>query len=534
GNTYVFGDPILYGRWMREYNALPRLPFTRVEEAIDPVAVWQRTGDDGLYFYAVNREQYPVSINITVKNAPDVTGLGTGDKVALPGSILHLALQPFELRSFRAPRGAKIARVDTLVPADRVAFVKDRLVFAQQVADSVTTGAYQRNLSAEDRQTFLEMLDQAWSAFRLGHYWRTRVLLSMAPMMRVYGQVSGYPENQVITRFPDLLSPYPGAFYILPKPMLNADALSSGMAEGAKPAIVDSTTINPEWGDTKVLLAKNGRLDVDLNVPAEGPYRLAIGYVVRSAGALLVSINGRSLSMPITAKTADAPSSAEFPVVTLPTGTAHLTIQGDLAFGVYGVQLLPMLRAVPSEYWATAGPFTTKLTKTVRGGGGFPAELLKEALLAKFDPDTQSSLTSPLRDSTGEERKWALQAVNYPGTLNARGVDFAVRCKSSVADICYAQTFITTPRACDLLVMMGTDWWANLYLNGQLVKSDLAQTEVDGTGGWFTTKYFRPVVLHLNAGVNRLLCKNQGGSLGNSFMLYAMERAEITFTPMEK
>ena len=528
GNSYIFGDPTVYAPWMREYNALPRVAFTPLAEASDPVAVWQYAGSEGRYFYAVNRDQYPVTMTIALRGAETVTDLGTGEKLATRGGVIRFELEPFGLRSFRAPQGATIIHATTNVPADRVAFVKGRVEFAQQVADAITTGAYQRNVTATERDTFVKRLAEAKAAFAQGHYWRARVLLSMAPMMQVYQSVSGLPEGQVVSRFPDLLRPETGGFYALPRPMLGAKDLLSGLPEASQPALVDSSTWNPEWGDTPVAGAKNGRLELTVPVPSEGPYHLAIGYVAQAAGTITVALDGQALPQTIVVKAAGVPGTLQLPVATLTAGVKHLTLIGAMPFGVYGVQLLPVLRAVPSSFWATAGPFTTVISN-----GGPMYTSLVQAMAPQYGPETQPGADAVFHDTTGAERTWTLNRISYPGALNERGVDFAVRCKSSHNDLCFAQTFITAPRACDLLVMLATDWWANLYLNGQVVTSPDAKLH-DETGSWFNSKYFVPVVLHLNAGVNRLLVKNQAGSMGNSFMLYAVDSPEITFAAKEK
>ena len=251
--------------------------------------------------------------------------------------------------------------------------------------------------------------------------------------------------------------------------------------------------------------------------------------MTQAAGTLTVALDGQALPQTIAATAAGVPGTKQLPVTTLTAGTKHLTLTGAGSFGVYGVQLLPVLRAIPSSFWATAGPFTTAISN----GAGMDNASLTKAMAAQYGPETQAAADAVFADTTGAERKWTLNRISYPGALNERGVDFAIRCKSSHSDLCFAQTFITAPRACDLLVMVATDWWANLYLNGQVVKTPDAKL-FDGTGSWFNSKYFVPVVLPLQAGVNRLLVKNQAGSMGNSFMLYAVDSPDITFAPSGK
>ncbi len=109
GDNDPFGDPAILNPWMREFEALPALPFTAVESASDPVAVWYRelrkpykNFTPGFYFYVVNREQYPVKIAILLKDAGKIVRLGTGEELSAKEGVLSLELRPYELRTFRS------------------------------------------------------------------------------------------------------------------------------------------------------------------------------------------------------------------------------------------------------------------------------------------------------------------------------------------------------------------------------------------------------------------------------------------------
>jgi hypothetical protein len=121
GNSYVFGDPAIWRPWFAEYQALPAEPFTRLEEARDPVAVWHAKLDDGFYFYAVNRERLPITITLTLSDAGEVRSLTSGAALPLVNGELRLELAPHELRSFRCAPGARITAAKTDVPSPEAA-----------------------------------------------------------------------------------------------------------------------------------------------------------------------------------------------------------------------------------------------------------------------------------------------------------------------------------------------------------------------------------------------------------------------------
>ncbi|MBI4719967.1 MAG: hypothetical protein HY770_01780, partial [Chitinivibrionia bacterium] len=173
GNTDIYGDPEIWNPWFAEFRALPAVPFDAVPSARDPVAVWQKRvqgsgsraqgadakpeprnpNTDAFFFYAVNREQFPVRIEIKLAGATQVVRLGTGEKLALKDGVLALDLAPYELRSFRTEAGASIASTSTIVPPERVSYVKNRIAFAQHLAAALA-GARQGDASAADRDGF--------------------------------------------------------------------------------------------------------------------------------------------------------------------------------------------------------------------------------------------------------------------------------------------------------------------------------------------------------------------------------------------
>ncbi|MFA6292270.1 MAG: hypothetical protein WC637_10835, partial [Victivallales bacterium] len=55
GAGWMFGTPSVMQPFLREYRALPAIPFTPWEKARDPVAVWSAKDHGSLFFYAVNR-----------------------------------------------------------------------------------------------------------------------------------------------------------------------------------------------------------------------------------------------------------------------------------------------------------------------------------------------------------------------------------------------------------------------------------------------------------------------------------------------
>ncbi|HEY3416780.1 MAG TPA: hypothetical protein VGM23_07850, partial [Armatimonadota bacterium] len=500
GNSYIFGDPAIWEPWAAEFRALPALPFTPVEIARDPVAVWYRdvkAADApgmpaGCYWYAVNREQYPVTITLSLTNPGALMALGSGKETALSNGTLVLKLQPYELRSFRMAAGARIADARTEIPADRLDFLKYRLAFAQNLAQQITTGMRKNDVTDIERDGYLQNLSIAWEAFAQKHYWRARTALAMASMMQVYVKLAALPEGQVVTRFSDKLTEKTGRFYTLAEPVIHAKDLAP-----ASTAIVLSNTLNPDWGGESVLMATDGKLDFTLDVPADGCYALSIGQVAPTHGVTTVSINGESLAMPIITNTPNAPETMAFPLVNVKTGKVRVTLERKGAFGVYGVKWLPALRPLVGSQWSTVGPFSS-----LWGGGpgreGYDnSSAVKRGFAIVFPPEKNLDLSAVYRDGD-QEWHWTQVPADPSAVLrpldtsnatikNKIGVDFVKRTKSVSMDFNFAVTYLNSPDDRAVLLYLGVDWWANAYLNGELVKSTMSREVAEREGCEFNT-----------------------------------------------
>jgi hypothetical protein len=556
GNTDMFGDAAAWREWFAEFESIPAAPFERVESARDPVAVWQRqgsgfrvqgSGNSGktpsgpdtrnltpdTFFYAVNRERFPVEVEITLSGADKVESTVDGQALALDKGCLRLTLAPFELRSFRAAKGVTITAVGVTIPEDKMAYLHYRLAFAQQIAEAISGGIRRGDVSEKDRAEYLGTLKAAWEAYRAGHHWRARTALAMAPMMRVYESIAAMPEGQVVTKFPGLLAPKKGGHWETSEEVADADELLKLAAAGAAPEKVPSTNYNPEWDGCQVLKAKAGLLEFDLEIPADGDYILRLGHVAETPGVTTASVNGKSLATPCVTAEPGAPETAAFPRVSLKAGKNRLTLRRDGGFGIYGMKLLPVLKPMPDKAWATVGPFASYwgLHKAGRGEKG---DSVKKGMEQTYPPEANLDLAAVYRDADGSERRWTSSPANARGKIAELGVDMPVRTRSSSTDFNFVVTFIRSDAERTALFYMAVDWWAKAYLNGEPVATNIKPEAKADCGADFTTWYaVHWGVLKLKKGVNTLLVKQQGGSGGSAFSAYISDQPglELRATP---
>ena len=87
-------------QFTRAYRALPARKFDTVGETTDPVAVRSLLYESKRFFYAVNRDYYPIEVQLRFNDTPDgVHDLATGEPIS-PKAVGRFTLGPYELRAF--------------------------------------------------------------------------------------------------------------------------------------------------------------------------------------------------------------------------------------------------------------------------------------------------------------------------------------------------------------------------------------------------------------------------------------------------
>jgi len=116
----------LLQRFAPAYRALPRKKFDTVGTKTDPVAVRTLVDGNRRYFYVVNRDYYPISIEITFSGAPTgLHDLANGQPVGAAQNW-KWEIGPYELRSFSMDPGVGITGFTAVAPADIVKGLSDQ------------------------------------------------------------------------------------------------------------------------------------------------------------------------------------------------------------------------------------------------------------------------------------------------------------------------------------------------------------------------------------------------------------------------
>jgi hypothetical protein len=102
-------------RFARAYCALPRQRFATVGSRTDPVALRQLLGEGRQYCYLVNREYYPVQVDVEFnRRAAEVCDLAEDQVFRAPGRW-GLELGPYALRAFSFPSRSWVRRCRQLL-----------------------------------------------------------------------------------------------------------------------------------------------------------------------------------------------------------------------------------------------------------------------------------------------------------------------------------------------------------------------------------------------------------------------------------
>ena len=110
------GDQIR--RFALPYRSLPAKKFQTVGDSTDPVAVRTLVCDGKRYVYLVNREYYPISVEVQLeKSTGKATDLATGQPIDAPATW-QVTLGPYDLRSFALPHQSEVKDFKATVPQD--------------------------------------------------------------------------------------------------------------------------------------------------------------------------------------------------------------------------------------------------------------------------------------------------------------------------------------------------------------------------------------------------------------------------------
>jgi alpha-L-fucosidase len=297
--------------------------------------------------------------------------------------------------------------------------------------------------------------------------------------------------------------------YTPPKvPVTTGDALADLLGGSVVPR--DSRSWTAGWTGWRVFAPAAGQaLHATLPVPGSGVFDLFLGLIGRGGAAVECRLDGAALEAwrPVHP---GCPETLACQGLRLAKGSARLELRGTGDFGLYGLQLVPVLRPLPTELWQVIGPFPTRF------GPRQPVSAMTAALLEPLEAEREFIPGKDYPGAGGRMLRWTSTRVREGDHAEA-GVNFPWRIGIDRAGVAMARCVVTCPERRHATIQVGCDWWANVFVNGRLVVScrDPEQARADGAqfNGWKPI----PAEIELEKGENVILVKNHPGSCANWF-----------------
>ncbi len=253
-------------------------------------------------------------------------------------------------------------------------------------------------------------------------------------------------------------------------------------------------------------------------VPTKGVYHLELGVISEKAQMLSLSLDRHSDSHFLRVECGNYPTALRVRNLLLSDGIHEIALSASKAnFSLYLWRLQPVWRILGPKHWRTIGPFPTEFRP--QGSNS----QVREALLKPFPPERDSELSQTYDGASGRKVEWAVQ------NANGESVNLGLLCGGDEAGVCYARTIVISPDERDLSILLSCDWWANLFVNGRMVRSERSPSEFEADGAWFNGWKPTPARVSLQKGENIFLVKCHPGSTDNWFTFYLNDPGDLSF-----
>jgi alpha-L-fucosidase len=309
-------------------------------------------------------------------------------------------------------------------------------------------------------------------------------------------------------------------------PVSSGDSLRDYLEQNFVGRFEDSQAWCPGWVDWQVYCPGLGSpLELKFEVPVTGQFDLSIGLVTNSTNPLSFLLNGNQLEISGQIANPGCPDTWDFPALSLNAGLHRLSVQSTGKVGLYAWRLAPVWRPVPSECWQAIGPFPTAF------GPQKPICEVRKAMASILPPEEGFEPKASYAGAEDRPVSWTYSDERQ-GEHADCGVNFPYRCGTHASGVCYARTIVHSPKACRVRIMLGCDWWANLWVNGKPVTSSRAPEACKEDGAQFNTWKPRAADVELKSGDNVLLVKCHPGTCANWFSFRINGPNELEIRPL--
>ena len=490
--------------FLAEYRSLPLLGMTPVETDADPVAAWQVRGDGKMYFYVVNRLDKPVDATIRFEGSASPVRLSTKERAKTENGILKLTLSPYEMRSFEGgPLGTKILEVNATPPKDTRATLRMQIAFADSLASAENAELTVIQLSPVELRKARQCISAAKTALGKGRAWTARHTLLSTDMTKLYEAFHAYPPQLFFKKAP---SAPKGA--MLPT-MLRDAALPASIAA----QVSDAARLTPSLAGISVFRWNGASIQVGARVQFNNHYRLELAYVNGHGCSLpRMRIDGKEMrSNRLTVE--EGPSwgrivGAELLALSAGAHTIELSKEAASDAAVLYLRLEPVPRDLISSDWMVIGPFQGSEDPRVSGS-------LAKMMNTKWPPEKSLNFSVPCEGIAGKTVSWRKPPSN------ADYIDLYEWTGAFTNRIGYAVCRLESPAQRDAQIKFGVDFWARIWLNGEVVFSNVDNHASKPHKDEYT------IPVRLASGRNEIMIKVHAGSMGNGFWMSISDPGDL-------
>jgi len=255
----------------------------------------------------------------------------------------------------------------------------------------------------------------------------------------------------------------------------------------------------------------------EVEITSEGAYRLEASAVANGLSTLEFLLDGSPVHTSEGLRCIDYPDTLTLPFLSLTRGRHRLAIRSrrGVPFTLLAWRLQPLWEFLAAPRWELIGPFPSPFRMP-----GTDAEV-REAMERVYPPEREYAPAATYPGAGGKPVRWGA------GKEGSHLLDFS-RSGNGESGVCFARTVVSSASERIAEIRLGTDWWANLFVNGQPVTGGRAGEAHAQDGAAFCGWKPAPALIPLCKGENVILVKNHQGRAGNWFNFYLHMEGDIS------
>ncbi|MBN1863994.1 MAG: family 10 glycosylhydrolase [Victivallales bacterium] len=505
---YELGQPMYLRKFLPEYRALPDIGMKALGNT-DPVALWHGKENGKTYFYVVNRTYYPVEAEVSFAGAPQIKRITTDEKIITENNALKIKLDPYQMISYHDDSGVIPKSINVKVPEKEKDALKKLIENAENLIKREMPEITILPISPVDMKNAEKKITEAKKLFEEGKYWKTRQALLHRYLIKAYEALESYPEGLFHRKMPGI----PEKAMLPDKIMENAKGNGGGR-------VADAGEITKALSGTRIFICDD-ETKFSIDIPYRNKYRIWYSSVTDdSFQRPLISIDGGGIEAQGINKDLYAEGIISKPVA-IGQGIRNVTTQkGDKKSSLFYLLLDPVYRDIEPDSFMVIGPFPT-VSDTRK------TEEFSRRMDEVLGPEKELDFTKAYEGLDNKAVKWRkpVSGSDAKGNLcdphASNYVDLYTTFGMMSGMISYATASIESPDERDVEISFGVDYWAKVWLNGELVLRPFDRP-IKSPG-----KGEMKIPAKLKKGENIILMKIHAGNAGNGFWLAISDPGDL-------